>query len=76
MDDPEGWIGTTLVALIGVIFAAGVALSLVLTTIRIHFTRQRPIGLCRRCGYSLTGNLSGVCPECGTRVGNVGSGSV
>jgi ribosomal protein L37E len=22
--------------------------------------------LCRRCGYNLTGNTSGVCPECGT----------
>ena len=25
-------------------------------------------GECPHCGYSLTGNLSGVCPECGTRV--------
>jgi hypothetical protein len=24
-------------------------------------------GLCWRCGYDLTGNVSGVCPECGTR---------
>ena len=70
MTDPENWIGTTLMALISVFFAAGVALSLVLTAIRRHFTRQRPIGLCRKCAYSLTGNLSGVCPECGTRVGN------
>jgi hypothetical protein len=23
---------------------------------------------CRRCGYSLHGNVSGVCPECGTPV--------
>jgi hypothetical protein len=23
---------------------------------------------CRRCGYNLTGNISGVCPECGTPV--------
>ena len=23
-------------------------------------------GICRRCGYDLTGNTSGVCPECGT----------
>ena len=22
-------------------------------------------GLCLRCGYDLTGNISGVCPECG-----------
>lgn len=27
--------------------------------------RMRP-GCCARCGYDLTGNRSGVCPECGT----------
>jgi hypothetical protein len=27
---------------------------------------------CSRCGYCLTGNVSGVCPECGTRVGKLG----
>ena len=25
-------------------------------------------GLCPRCGYNLTGNVSGVCPECGAAV--------
>ena len=25
-------------------------------------------GLCLRCGYNLTGNVSGVCPECGAEV--------
>lgn len=25
-------------------------------------------GHCRRCGYDLTDNVSGVCPECGTEV--------
>ena len=29
---------------------------------------RREIGLCVRCGYDLTGNVSGVCPECGTQV--------
>ena len=32
--------------------------------------RQRRInrGLCRHCGYNLTGNVSGICPECGGMV--------
>lgn len=24
---------------------------------------------CAACGYNLTGNMSGVCPECGTKTG-------
>lgn len=27
-----------------------------------------PPGCCRECGYDLTGNVSGVCPECGTPI--------
>ena len=38
--------------------------------------RRSRAGHCRRCDYDLTGNTSGVCPECGTevvkRVGRVG----
>ena len=30
--------------------------------------RRRKRGVCVRCGYNLTGNVSGVCPECGTEV--------
>ncbi len=30
--------------------------------------RRRKRGLCVRCGYNLTGNVSGVCPECGTAI--------
>jgi len=26
---------------------------------------RRQHGLCQSCGYDLTGNVSGVCPECG-----------
>ena len=25
-----------------------------------------PPGHCQKCGYNLTGNMSGICPECGT----------
>ena len=28
---------------------------------------RRAKGLCAACGYSLTGNLSGACPDCGRR---------
>ncbi len=30
--------------------------------------RRRSCGLCAACGYNLTGNTSGACPECGTAV--------
>lgn len=29
--------------------------------------RRRKKGLCVNCGYDLTGNISGICPECGQR---------
>lgn len=35
------------------------------------FWRDRgriPPGHCQKCGYDLTGNVSGVCPECGERI--------
>jgi hypothetical protein len=25
-------------------------------------------GLCIKCGYNLTGNVSGICPECGEKI--------
>lgn len=26
------------------------------------------VGFCQKCGYDLSGNMSGVCPECGTAI--------
>jgi hypothetical protein len=31
---------------------------------RLHLRRER--GQCAKCGYDLQGNVSGICPECGT----------
>lgn len=31
-----------------------------------RFRRANKSGLCRKCGYDLTDNVSGACPECGT----------
>ena len=28
---------------------------------------------CQKCGYNLTGNVSGICPECGTPIEGEGS---
>ena len=51
------------------------ALLLAVCSIRIFYLRRRHLqcqrdlrGECLVCGYSLTGNTSGVCPECGTPV--------
>ena len=32
---------------------------------RSRLARRTRQGACRQCGYDLTGNVSGVCPECG-----------
>lgn len=37
--------------------------------LRRQWTRLRACaGLCQSCGYNLTGNVSGTCPECGTPI--------
>lgn len=46
-------------------------LLIVATPTAILWRRDRrpkcyPPGHCRFCGYDLTGNVSGICPECGT----------
>jgi hypothetical protein len=38
-----------------------------LVRIRVRRSRQAK-SMCSACGYNLTGNTSGVCPECGKRV--------
>ncbi|HEX4792918.1 MAG TPA: hypothetical protein VH370_03945 [Humisphaera sp.] len=44
---------------------AGMAL-LVTVVFRRRASRRWNAGCCANCGYDLTGNISGVCPECGT----------
>jgi hypothetical protein len=36
--------------------------------------RPRPPEVCAKCGYDLTGNTIGVCPECGAKGGGEGRG--
>jgi len=37
------------------------------TFVLFYRDRRHPPGHCQKCGYNLTGNESGVCPECGTK---------
>lgn len=48
----------------------GILVVLALPTILLWLPTRiaPPVGRCRHCGYNLTGNVSGVCPECGTAV--------
>lgn len=43
------------------------ALPVARLTLRHRRSRRISQGLCPACGYDLTGNVSGVCPECGAR---------
>ena len=38
------------------------------TIILWRLDRRRLVGYCRKCEYDLTGNVTGVCSECGTKV--------
>ena len=42
-----------------------------ITMIRSHRWRkhERADGCCSKCLYNLRGNVSGICPECGTKIG-------
>ena len=35
---------------------------------RLRRAQRLDGGHCQSCGYDLTGNVSGVCPECGVRI--------
>lgn len=38
------------------------------TVLMWHRDRSIPPGRCKHCGYDLTGNVSGRCPECGATI--------
>ena len=49
------------------LLSASTFLSLILLW-RVRLDGRAPAGHCQQCRYDLTGNISGICPECGTRV--------
>lgn len=50
---------------LSLVFHVGIPV-LVLSGVARIFRSPVAAGCCRQCGYDLTGNTSGVCPECGT----------
>ena len=52
-------------AVMGAVILVGVTIDQLLGTRK---RAVRPTSTCPTCGYDLTGNTSGVCPECGTKI--------
>lgn len=52
------------------VMTAGAAAIGILAGVRVvRRPEELPTGnICRKCGYDLTGNVSGVCPECGEQI--------
>ena len=48
------------------VFLVAPCLWLMIQSRRNRADARAAVGLCMLCGYNLTGNTSGVCPECGT----------
>jgi hypothetical protein len=49
----------------GYFLASFVPLPATWGALRLHRVTRRKRGLCTSCSYNLTGNRSGICPECG-----------
>ena len=50
------------------LLGTGIALGLKLALVPPVSKHRFPHGHCQQCGHNLTGNLSGACPECGTKI--------
>lgn len=44
------------------------AIAISLAAAAKYLPSRFPVGSCRQCGYNLTGNASGICPECRTPI--------
>jgi len=49
-----------------------VSLAIVTVILWLLIPKRIPPGYCQKCGYDLTGNVSGICPECGTPIKSEG----
>ena len=66
---PFGFVGA-LIVVYGPIAAAGLGLTLLIAFVNVRRQWRWKQHLCIKCGYNLVGNVSGMCPECGTTIEN------
>ena len=65
---PLAWIGVAAFwTLLAVVLTIGISFLFHIPR-TIELRRRARKGYCLTCGYNLTGNISGVCPECGTKI--------
>jgi hypothetical protein len=67
----DGWVEHTndgISVAVFPVWATTFVLAAVTVVVWRRDVRRVPVGLCVCCGYDLTGNVSGRCPECGTAV--------
>ncbi len=62
---------STLMAIVGRMCVPIIGMGLLcraMPALRDYLTIEIPNPFCKHCGYNLTGNVSGICPECGKPV--------
>ncbi len=69
----SSWGTTTIVTPLWLLQGVCALPAIVLWIVWRRSCRRYRAGHCRRCGYDLTGNVSGVCPECGVATLAVGN---
>ncbi len=57
--------GVDTVIVFAIIVMSGIITSVGLMMLFVRFRKNRLTNHCEVCDYSLTGNVSGTCPECG-----------
>ena len=62
------YFGIATVYLLIAVAVVCVAAAIVAETLWRTWTRPLPSDYCNKCGYDLTLNESGMCPECGSRI--------
>jgi hypothetical protein len=66
---PSQWANVTHVETVWAVEVSAIFVGLAIASVLVWRGGRKPLeGHCKKCGYNLTGNVSGVCPECGTAI--------